>query len=72
MKISKVEIWLEGEEFPRGFEWSQTQTLAIETGRNWVKVFLHKKHVSETFTVPRDKVNNIWIEEVPNDCEPGK
>ena len=81
MKISKVEIWLEGEEHPRTFEWSKEKSLDIETGRNWVKVFLGYERIRndvsqgefvDTFIVPRDKVSTIWIERVPNDCEPGK
>ncbi len=81
MKISKVEIWLEGEEHPRTFEWSKEKSLDIETGRNWVKVFssyafirdgVHEGTIMDTLVVPRDKVSTIWIEQVPNDCEPGK
>ena len=79
MKISKVEIWLEGEDDPRTFKWSKEESLDIETGRNWVKVFLGYERIRndisegefvDIFIVPRDKVSTIWIEEVPNDCEP--
>jgi len=72
LNLSRVEIWLDGEEHPRIFEWSQEKSLDVETGRNYVKVFIGSENgtLQRTFIVPRDKVRNLWIEHVPNDCEP--
>ena len=65
MKLIKVEIYLEGEDGPREFKWREKQTLDVELGRNWLKVFMCVEGCTDTFIVPREKVSSMWMEQVP-------